>query len=143
MPARLRLVAPRPDEDEIHEAVARRLDVLLMPPATWTTFPMGGYALSAAAAARLKRLGAKRSWPDVLIVHLGQLHGIELKAHDGRLSKTRIVRTRGGHHRLVLGQEDVHRDLRAAGVKVAVCRSADQALAQVRAWGIPLREAAT
>lgn len=137
--ARLHLVAPRPDEDEIHAAVARALDRLLVEPAQWSTFPAGGYELSKAAAARLFRLGLKPSWPDVLIVHQG-IFGIELKDHDGRLSTTRIVHSkRTGRPRIVLGQREMHEKLRAAGMQVATCRSVDAVLRQCREWRIPLR----
>ena len=139
--ARLYLAAPRVAEDDIHAQVARALDVLLIPPAEWTTFPAGGYELTAAAKARLYRLGLKPSWPDLLIVHGERIHGIELKARDGALSRTRIVKTKRGQPRLVVGQEDMHPRLRAAGMRLAVCRSVGAVLDQLRAWQIPTREA--
>lgn len=136
---RLRLTAPAAAEDEIHASVARALDLLLMPPAVWTTFPAGGYLLTPAAAARLTRLGLKRGWPDVLVLHDGHLHGIELKAPGGRLSVTRSVRTRRGGMRIVEGQRDVHPRLIAAGMRLAVCNNVHAALDTLRAWGVPLR----
>lgn len=51
------------------------------------------------------RMGLKRSWPDVLVLH-GVLHGIELKRPGGKLSRTRAVRTRRGGLRIVEGQRD-------------------------------------
>ena len=136
-----RLSAPMVSENDIHAAVARALDVLLLPPATWTTFPAGGYGLTAAAAARLVRLGLKRGWPDVLVLH-GTLHGIELKRATGTLSRTRTTRTRSGALRLVEGQQDVFPRLEAAGMRIAVCRSVDEVLAALAAWGVPTRRAA-
>jgi hypothetical protein len=32
-------------EDDLHAAVARALDLLLLPPAEWTTFPAGSVPL--------------------------------------------------------------------------------------------------
>ena len=133
-----RLVAPMVAEDDLHAAVAQALDVLLMPPATWTTFPAGNIELTGQAAAKLARLGLKRGWPDVLVLH-GTLYGIELKRVDGVLSRTRTVRTRRGSLRVVEGQRDTFPRLEAAGMVIAVCRSVDAVLAQLAAWGVPLR----
>jgi hypothetical protein len=133
-----RLVAPVPPEDDLHAAVAQALDVLLLPPAQWTTFPAGHIELTGQAAAKLARLGLKRSWPDILVLH-GVLHGVELKRHGGTLSRTRTVRTRRGRLRLVEGQRDVFPRLEAAGMKLAVCDSVDAVLAQLAAWGVPMR----
>jgi hypothetical protein len=133
-----RLVAPVAPEDDLHAAVAQALDVLLMPPAEWTTFPAGHVELTGQAAAKLARLGLKRNWPDVLVLH-GLLHGIELKRTGGSLSRTRTVRTRRGRLRVVEGQRDVFPRLEAAGMRLAVCDSVDTVIRQLEAWNIPLR----
>src|SRR6185436_17261239 len=93
-------------ENDLHESVASALDLLLLPPAMWTTFPAGAVPLPPQSAAKLARLGLKRGWPDVLVLH-GQLFGIELKRVGGILSRTRIVRTRSGAARVLDGQVDV------------------------------------
>jgi hypothetical protein len=133
-----RLVAPVPPEDDLHTAVAQALDVLLLPPAMWTTFPAGHVQLTGQAAAKLARLGLKRNWPDVLVLH-GLLHGIELKRPGGVLSRTRMVRTRRGGLRIVEGQRDAFPRLQAAGMRLAVCDSVDEVLATLRGWNVPLR----
>lgn len=138
-PRPFRLTAFDAGEDCLHEAVANALDILLLPPTQWTTMPAGGYELTAAAAARLVRLGLKASWPDVQIVHEGRFHGIELKTRTGRLSRTRQVPTRWGGTREIVGQVERHAMLEAAGARVAVCRTVDDVLAQLAAWGIPTR----
>ena len=135
---RFRLRSAMVPEDDIHAAVAKALDLLLLPPAQWTTFPAGGYKLPPAAAARLARIGLKKNWPDVLVVH-GSVYGIELKRADGRLSRARVVRRKNGSLRMVEGQEDVFPRLRAAGMKIEVCRSVDEVLAALRKWDVPLR----
>jgi hypothetical protein len=61
---------------------------LLGPPAQWTTFPAGHVELSERAAAKRARLGLKRGWPDILVLH-GTLYGIELKRAGEPLSRTR------------------------------------------------------
>jgi hypothetical protein len=136
-----KLTYPDPAEDRVHEAVAIALDTLLLPPAIWTTFPAGHGLLSAQAAARLHRLGMKRGWPDIIVIHNGRLHGLELKTRTGRLSKTREVRTRWGGTRTVIGQVEMHELLLRAGALVAVARSVDEVLEQLAAWGVPTRQA--
>jgi hypothetical protein len=138
-PPQFKLRPPDPDEDQLHEAVRNLLDGILLPPTVWTTFPAGGYGLTAAAASRLARLGLKPGIPDLFIVHDGRFHGIELKTRTGRLSTSRQVRTRWGGTRLVLGQVEMLQALEAAGARVAVARSVDDVLFQLKTWNIPTR----
>jgi hypothetical protein len=138
-PPRLKLTYPDPSETELHLTVAAALNALLLPPAQWTTFPAGHGLLTPQAAARLARLGMQSGWPDILVVHAGRLFGIELKTRTGRLSKSRVVRTRSGGARHVTGQVEMLADLERAGVRVAVARSVDEVLRQLAAWGVPLR----
>jgi hypothetical protein len=125
-------------EDELHADVAAMLDLMVRPPAVWTTFPAGNVQLPKHAAAKLTRLGLKRGWPDILIVH-GGVYGIELKREGGRLSKTRIVRTRSGAMRVLDGQADVFPRLGLAGMAIAVCRDKDEVLEALTEWGVPVR----
>ena len=138
---KFRLTSPEPSEDDLQETVADALRVLLLPPTMWTAFPAGHVKLAPAQAARLYRMGLCRGWPDILIIHDGCVFGIELKTRTGVLSKTRIVRTRSGGARVVVGQRDMHTRLLASGMRLAVCRSLDGVLSQINAWGIPTREA--
>jgi hypothetical protein len=136
---RFRLTAPEPLEFDIHQACADALDKLLLPPAVWACYPAGVVQLSSQQAARMTRLGLKRGWPDLLIGFQG-LWGIELKRRGGRLSKTRVGRTRRGSPRILEGQEDIFPRLIASGAfrAIAVAHSVDEMLAQLTAWGIPL-----
>ncbi len=136
-----RLTAQVPPETDLHAAVADALTILVLPPAEWTTFPAGHIELTGQAAAKLARLGLKRNWPDVLVLH-GVLHGIELKRPGGTLSRARTVRTRRGRLRHVEGQREVFPRLEAAGMRLAVCESLDEVLAALRGWGVPLRRMA-
>jgi hypothetical protein len=134
-----RLTAPELPERDIHTVCAQVLDRLLAEPAAWACYPAGAAQLSPQQMARYSRLGLKRGMPDLLIFFDG-VWGIELKRHGGRLSKTRIGRTRRGAPRILEGQEDVFPKLLAAGFKgIAICRSADEMLTQLKHWGIPLR----
>jgi hypothetical protein len=134
-----RLTAPEPGELEIHEHCARVLDALLQPPAMWACYPAGHVELAPAQLARLKRVGLKRGWPDVLIIYQGLSFGIEIKARGGKLSKTRIGRTKRGGLQVFEGQEDVFARLGSAGMSIAVVHGVDEMLAAIRNWGIPLK----
>ena len=133
-----RLTAPVVPEDDLHAAVADALDRLLLPPATWTTFPAGHVPLPAQFAVKLARLGLKRNWPDILVLHRG-IYGIELKRRGEALSIARWVRTRSGAPRYVEGQRETFPRLEAAGMRLAVCTSVVGVLDQLAAWGVPLR----
>jgi hypothetical protein len=133
-----RLRAPVIPETPFHASVARALDMLVQPPAMWTTFPAGSVPLPPQFAAKLARLGLKRGWPDLLVLHAGRLHGIELKRAGGRLSRTRTVRTRSGAPRTLEGQADVFPRLETAGMLIAVCTTLDEVLAALRAWQVPM-----
>jgi hypothetical protein len=140
-PRPFRLTPTVTPEDALHESVADALDVLVLPPAVWTTFPAGNVPLEPRYAAKLARLGLKRGWPDILVLHQ-TLFGVELKRAGGALSRTRMVRARSGGLRVLEGQADVFPRLIAAGMRIAVCRSVDEVVAALRGWGVPLRVAA-
>ena len=134
-----RLTVPEPLEFDIHKTCAQVLDRLLAEPAIWACYPAGAVQLSRQQAARYSTLGLKRGMPDLLIFFEG-VWGIELKRYRGRLSKARIVSTRRGSPRILEGQEEIFPKLIAAGFKgIAICTSVDEMLAQIKRWGIPLR----
>lgn len=121
--------------------MAKALDILLLPPAVWFAMPVGHIKLTPAQAALLSRIGVKRGLPDLMVLY-GGIYGIELKRGEGSLSRTRTVRTKRGALRILEGQLDVFPRLRRAGMKIEVCYSLDEVLAALRAWNIPIREAA-
>ena len=135
---RLKLTNERP-EDDLHADAANSLAWHVQSPVEWTTFPAGNVPLPPQFAAKLSRLGLKRGWPDILLLHDRRLYGIELKRVGGALSKTRIVRTKRGGWRELTGQEDMFPRLELAGMRIAVCHSVPEMLAVLRAWGVPLR----
>jgi hypothetical protein len=135
-PRPFRLTAPAVPEQDLHEQVARILDLELAPPVAWTTFPAGSVPLPPAYAAKLTRMGLKPGWPDILVLH-GRLFGIELKRHGGGLSQTRTVRTRLGRLRLVEGQADVFPRLAAAGMTIGIARSVEEVLCLLDSWNVP------
>jgi hypothetical protein len=95
--------------------------------------------LSPQQAARHIEIGLKRGLPDIFVIH-GGLYGIELKRPGGKLSKTRIGRTKRGSPRMLAGQVEVFGLLLAAGMRdIAVCHSVEEMLATLQRWQIPLR----
>jgi hypothetical protein len=140
VPARpFRLTPPPIPERSIHETVALMLDKLVAPPAFWFSAAIGATKLTPQQAAALSRAGVKRGLPDLIVIHDTRIFGIELKAQGGRLSKTRVVRTKRGSPRVLVGQAEVFPALEAAGMVISVCRSPEAVLAQLEAWGVPLR----
>jgi len=137
-----RLTAPEPSERDIHEEVAKALDgpLGLMPPAFWCCYPAGHVKLSAPQAARLVRAGLKSGMPDILIWYRGMFL-IELKAYGGRLSKSRIVKTKTGALREVVGQEQRFKQLLDTGAVIdgAICSSVSGVLQQCQKWELPMR----
>ena len=142
-PAVFRLTHPTPPERDIQASCAAALDALLLPPAFWFSAAIGAVKLSKQQAAALARAGVKRGLPDIFVItpiaHGSRVLGIELKTRTGRLSKTRIVRTKSGAPRILEGQEDVFLRLQAAGMVIEVARSVDDMLELLEAWQIPLR----
>jgi hypothetical protein len=138
--AAFRLVPELAQERDIHESCAQALDRLLLPPAMWFTYPAGAAQLSPQQMARYTRVGLKRGLPDLWFLHR-HLYCIELKRTGGRLSRTRIARTKRGSPRVLLGQEEVFPRLLATGVvrEIAIAHSVEEVLDQLRGWGLPLR----
>jgi hypothetical protein len=133
-----KLTIPEQPEAVLQESCARALDMLLAPPAFWFSAAIGACQLTAQQAAALSRAGVKRGLPDLLVLY-ERLFGIELKLAKGVLSKTKIVQTRRGSPRVLIGQVERFAELEAAGMRIAICRSVDEVLAQLEAWGVPLR----
>jgi hypothetical protein len=135
----LKLTAPEPSERDIHAACARALGMLVMPPAVWFTYPAGAAQLSPQQMAAYSRVGLRRGFPDIMLIHDARIFGVELKTRHGALSKTKVVRTPSGAPRILIGQVERFAELEAAGMRIAICRSVDEVLAQITRWGIPVR----
>lgn len=135
-----RLSAPEISEYDLHVAAADALAKLICPPAQWCSYPAGHIRLEPHQQARLTRIGLKRGWPDLLILY-NKVFGIELKRPGGKLSKTRIIRTRRGAPRELLGQEDVFPLLMQTGAfgDIRTATSLAEMFAHINEWGIPLR----
>jgi len=134
-----RLTVPMPSESDVHEAVAKTLDGLLpQDRVAWMTYPAGLIELTPRQAARLVRCGLKTGMPDIWIFYRG-VWLIELKRPGGRLSRTRIVKTKHGALREIVGQvERIEQLCKTGAVRdVAVCYSVADVLDTINRWGIP------
>lgn len=143
MPADFKLTMPEPRERDIHEAVASILDEkggLLRPPAFAVCYPAGIVELSPQQAARYVRCGLKTGMPDFLIFYRG-VYLIELKRRGGQLSQTKIVKTKHGALREVVGQRERFKQLKETGAVIdgAICYSVDGVIDTLERWQIPLR----
>jgi len=134
----LKLTSEIIKEKDLQASVRHALDILLLPPAIWFAMPVGHIKLTKAQAARLTEIGLKRGLPDIFVLH-HRLYGVELKRPGGRLSSTRIVRTRRGGLRELVGQRETFPLLEAAGLTIGVCDSLPAVLTFLAACGVPLR----
>lgn len=135
-----RFTAPDASERDMHEAVARALKAVIRKPAFWCAYPAGVVQLSPAQAAAYSRFGLKTGMPDFQIWYNG-IWLIELKTGKGQLTRTRIVKTRQGALREIVGQVERIEELRATGTvrDIAICRSVAQVIDQCERWQIPLK----
>jgi hypothetical protein len=126
-----KLTAYTPDEDDLHESVARMLAIAIGPPGLTSAHGVCWYSVemrnakSVQEGARRKRCGCVSGIPDVHLIFAGHLFTIELK-----------TLRRGST--LSPGQRERHPELRKAGARVAVARTLDEVLAALREWAIPL-----
>ena len=108
-------------EAQVQAAVCRHLATRAPKSAVWFHVPNGG-SRHRIEAARLKGQGVMPGVPDLIILHDGLIYGLELKAsRRGRLSPR---------------QRDMHERLEAAGAIVATAYGIDEALEQLRLWGL-------
>lgn len=64
-------------EQIVHKAIAAYLEIALVPPDWYSTFPSGGGGRIRGAI--LKALGLKVGVPDILLVRLGRAYWLEVK----------------------------------------------------------------
>lgn len=112
-------------EEILQNAVADFLAGALHPPTMWTAFPAGGGGKI--RGAKLKRMGLKPGWPDIIVLHPYELTtlvvGIELKAAKGRLSAPQI---------------ETCEALWAANARYVECRSLEEVQRCLERAGVPL-----
>ncbi len=115
-------------EDQLEKLVTDYLAIALPDDVvTWHT-PNGGYRLSVAMRAKIKRLGVVAGIPDRMFLYNGQLSFIEMKAPKGKISKA---------------QTQMMMRLKLAGATGRVCRSLEEVKHALIAFGIPLKDVQT
>jgi hypothetical protein len=119
------MIKPKVTESALHKSVADYLDLVLMPPALWTTFPAGWGKLGKATAGRLHGAGLKAGFPDILIFFNGRVTGIELKTESGPVSKNQYL---------------MFMRLYEAGVHVYICRSIEDVTGVLEQASLPHRK---
>lgn len=110
-------------EEATHRAIASALAVCLPKPWLYWHTPNGG-ARSKAEGGILKALGTKPGIPDLFVAGEGRVIGLEIKAPKGRLSPA---------------QKDTIGALAEAGIPTVVVHSIDEAVAALKALGVPVR----
>lgn len=111
-------------EDQLHRSVAQYLALVLKPPTLWNTFPAGGGGK--ARGQRLKAMGLKPGWPDLIVLH-----------PKGRLTMVLGLELKCGRNRQSAEQKAVAEQF--AGLPLAhlaVCRSIDDVASELKAWEI-------
>ena len=96
-------------EQELHIQVADYLNMALGPQTFWHHSPLEGKH-KVQYRVKQRRLGAKKGFPDILIIHRGRPILIELKTATGRVSDA---------------QKECHKQLMLAGAVVKVIRNLD------------------
>ena len=116
--------APRRHEEELEHRAFWQFSRWALPPDALAFHVPNGGQRHRKAAQRLSGLGVVRGVPDLAVVWRGKALFLEFKSATGRLSAD---------------QRSFHRKLEWCGAPVAVCRSAEDAEAALRGWGVPLQ----
>lgn len=112
--------APRCSEESIQRAVVQLLTLTAKPDVAWTHVP-NGEARHKGVAGKLKGMGVKPGWPDIMLIRQGRCYGLELKTAKGKLSPAQIA---------------AHEALREAGCEVATAHGFDEAHRALLSWGL-------
>lgn len=109
-------------EEQLQTAVCKFLALALDGNSWFGSVPLGGGGLS--RGARLKRTGARKGTPDLLVINDGRCFWLELKAPRGVVTDDQLY---------------CHAQLRKARSPVYIVRSIDDAIAALQAAGVPLK----
>lgn len=122
LPSRPRRRMARPEQG-LQIGLIKALALILTAETRVVHVANGGYRTKTEAAI-LIGMGVMPGFPDLLFISRGRAYGMELKADDGDLTKS---------------QKEAHPLLLAAGMPIAIVRTAQQAIEQIHTWGIPTR----
>lgn len=90
-------------------------------PGVFAFHPANGGKRTKAEAGIFKSMGVVAGVPDIIAIDCGRVYALELKHLRGRVTPT---------------QQAVHDALKAAGARVAVAYTLDEALVTLECWGI-------
>jgi VRR-NUC domain len=111
----------QPERELLHVPVCQPLGWRAHPAVVWWHTPSGG-SRHKIEAANLRRMGARKGLPDLLLLHDGQLHALELK--------------NGKRGRISPAQSEMLIALAKAGCRTAVARDLDEALEVLEHWNL-------
>ena len=112
---------PSATEFALHCAVADLIRRFIMPGWRFTHLPMGEFR-NEMTAARLKRMGVTRGWPDLMFINAtGQVYFLELKRRGNRLTED---------------QAALAAFLRDAGISYHCVDNFRDAVMTLKTWGI-------
>lgn len=115
----------RREEANLQTSLINELRLTLPKDAFVFAVPNGGHR-NLVEAVNLKRQGVVAGIPDLILIHKGRAHGLELKAKNGQLRDS---------------QAETFPKLREAGMRIEVARSKEEAIGYIREMGIPLTSA--
>jgi len=123
-------------EQHLHREVVRYLGAAL-DHRSWFCHPANGGYRTPAEAGIFRALGVVAGTPDILVIHAGRAHWIELKAPPKTLKS-------GKKSTAAPAVSDAQIAVAAALVRagcphVAICRSIDEVQAALIGWGVPTR----
>lgn len=107
-------------EDALHEAVVATAHASLLPGVYWFHVPNQSRA-NVAYRAKLKRMGVRAGVPDLVFIHHGCAHFIELKAGAGRQQPSQVAAMVA---------------IRWAGGIYEICRSVEECQKLWKEWGM-------
>ena len=114
------MLPPSASEAQIHKAVVDYFHKAKRPRVVVHHSPNGAKR-SRWEQAQVARAGMMAGWPDLTFVADGRVYGLELKTDRGRLTPS---------------QATAHDMLKEAGMKIAIARSVDEAVAVLRGWNL-------
>jgi beta-phosphoglucomutase-like phosphatase (HAD superfamily) len=110
----------RRPEQEIQKAVIQHLEARGVPGLVYFHVPMGGKR-SRVEAAIMKGLGVKAGVSDLILLHRGKMHALELKADKGKPTPA---------------QEAFLEAVKAAGGHAVWATGLDEAIYTLQFWGL-------
>lgn len=111
-------------EEDLQRTLVQYLELMLKPEVEWTAIPNGDLR-PRGIGGKLKAMGVRPGWMDLIFFAAGKLFGLELKAKDGK---------RSAESQRSPNQRIVHARLTDQGAHIATVNTFEDAVAQLKAW---------